>query len=136
MVAEVIAGIIASSLALISDAGHMLTDAAAIALALIAARFAARPARGNLTYGLKRVEILSALANGITSRLLTIWFCYKAFHRLLEPPEVAGGLVQGTAAPTSPPSTATCMQSTASWRSTTCTYGKSPPASLPCPPTC
>ena len=66
MAVEVIVGILASSLALISDAGHMLTDAAAIALALIAARLAARPARGNLTYGLKRVEILSAQANGIT----------------------------------------------------------------------
>jgi cobalt-zinc-cadmium efflux system protein len=57
MAVEVVIGIIASSLALISDAGHMVTDAAAIALALIAARLAARPAEGNLTYGLKRVEI-------------------------------------------------------------------------------
>ena len=70
MAVEVIVGILAKSLALISDAGHMLTDAAAIALALIAARLAARPARGNLTYGLKRVEILSAQANGITLWLL------------------------------------------------------------------
>jgi cobalt-zinc-cadmium efflux system protein len=74
MAVEVIVGILASSLALISDAGHMLTDAAAIALALIAARLAARPARGNLTYGLKRVEILSAQANGITLWLLSAWF--------------------------------------------------------------
>lgn len=66
MAAEVIVGIVASSLALITDAAHMLTDAGAIALALVAARLAARPPRGNLTYGLKRLEILSAQANGIT----------------------------------------------------------------------
>ena len=70
MAVEVIVGILAKSLALISDSGHRLTDAAAIALALIAARLAARPTRGNLTYGLKRVEILSAEANGITLWLL------------------------------------------------------------------
>ncbi|MDQ3432598.1 MAG: cation diffusion facilitator family transporter, partial [Actinomycetota bacterium] len=74
MAVEVVVGIVASSLALISDAGHMLTDAGAIALALVAARLAARPARGNLTYGLKRVEVLSAQANGITLLLLVVWF--------------------------------------------------------------
>ena len=97
MAVEVIVGILASSLALISDAGHMLTDAAAIALALIAARLATRPARGNLTYGLKRVEILSAQANGITLWLLSAWFLYEAVRRLLNPPKVAGGLVLITA---------------------------------------
>lgn len=97
MAVEVVVGIIASSLALLSDAGHMLTDAAAIALALLAARLAARPARGNLTYGLKRVEILSAQANGITLWLLTAWFLYESVQRLREPPQVAGGLVLGTA---------------------------------------
>jgi cobalt-zinc-cadmium efflux system protein len=78
MAMEVVVGIIASSLALISDAGHMLTDAAAIALALIAARLATRPAAGNLTYGWKRVEILSAQANGITLWLFAAWFVYEA----------------------------------------------------------
>ena len=97
MAVEVVVGILASSLALISDAGHMLTDAAAIALALIAARLAARPAAGNLTYGWKRVEILSAQANGITLWLLAAWFVYEAIRRLIHPPEVAGGLVLGTA---------------------------------------
>jgi len=97
MAVEVVVGIIASSLALISDAGHMLTDAAAIALALIAARLAGRPAAGNLTYGWKRVEILSAQANGITLWLLTAWFLYEGVRRLIHPPEVAGGLVLGTA---------------------------------------
>ena len=97
MAVEVVVGIIASSLALISDAGHMLTDAAAIALALIAARLAARPAAGNLTYGWKRVEILSAQANGITLWLLTAWFLYEGIRRLLDPPEVEGGSVLVTA---------------------------------------
>jgi cobalt-zinc-cadmium efflux system protein len=97
MAVEVVVGVIASSLALISDAGHMLTDAGAIALALVAARLAARPARGNLTYGLKRVEILSAQANGITLWLLVAWFTYEAVRRFLDPPEVQGGFVLGTA---------------------------------------
>ena len=97
MAVEVVVGIIASSLALISDAGHMLTDAAAIALALIAARLATRPAAGNLTFGWKRVEILSAQANGITLWLLAAWFVYEAIRRLIHPPEVAGGLVLATA---------------------------------------
>ena len=97
MAVEVVVGIIASSLALISDAGHMLTDAAAIALALIAAELATRPAAGNLTYGWKRVEILSAQANGITLWLLAAWFVYEGVRRLIHPPEVAGGLVLGTA---------------------------------------
>src|SRR5947209_4825475 len=97
MLAEVMVGIIASSLALISDAGHMLTDAGAIALGLIAMRLAARPARGVMTYGLKRAEILSAQANGITLLLLAVWFIYEAIRRLISPPEVEGGLVLGVA---------------------------------------
>ena len=67
---EVVAGIVASSLALLSDAAHMLTDAAALALSLVALRIARRPARGAMTYGFGRVEILSAQANGITLVLL------------------------------------------------------------------
>jgi cobalt-zinc-cadmium efflux system protein len=97
MAVEVVVGVIASSLALISDAGHMLTDAAAIALALVAARIAAKPAKGNLTYGWKRIEILSAQANGLTLWLLTAWFVYEAVQRFRDPPEVAGGLVLVTA---------------------------------------
>jgi cobalt-zinc-cadmium efflux system protein len=97
MVVEVVAGVFASSLALISDAGHMLTDAAAIGLALFAARLATRPARGNLTYGLRRVEILSAQANGITLALLALWFGYAGIRRLIHPADVEGGLVVGTA---------------------------------------
>ncbi|KAA2250129.1 cation transporter [Solihabitans fulvus] len=97
MSVEVVVGIIAGSLALISDAGHMLTDAASIVLALIAIRLAARPARGGYTYGLKRAEILSAQANGITLLLLTAWFTYEGISRLIDPPPVQGALVLVTA---------------------------------------
>lgn len=97
MVAEVTVGILANSLALISDAGHMLTDAASIALALFAMRLAARPAAGRLTYGWKRVEILSAMANGLTLLLLAAWFIFEAIRRLIAPPEVSGLLVLVTA---------------------------------------
>src|SRR5215469_3715294 len=90
MAGEVIAGLAAHSLALISDAAHMLTDAAAIGLVLITARLAARPPAGGYTYGLKRAEILSAQANGITLVLLAIWLGYEAIRRLVTPPVVAG----------------------------------------------
>jgi cobalt-zinc-cadmium efflux system protein len=93
MLVEVVVGFIASSLALISDAGHMLTDAGSIGLALLTMRLAQRPARGAMTYGLKRAEILSAQANGITLLLLSAWFVYEAIRRLIDPPEVEGGLV-------------------------------------------
>ncbi|AXE25217.1 cation transporter [Streptomyces globosus] len=97
MAVEVVIGVIARSLALISDAAHMLTDAVSIVLALIAMRLAARPARGGFTYGLKRAEILSAQANGLTLLLLAVWLAYEAVERLIDPPPVAGGLVLVTA---------------------------------------
>ncbi|MBZ4020560.1 cation diffusion facilitator family transporter [Streptomyces purpurogeneiscleroticus] len=97
MAIEVVIGFLARSLALISDAAHMLTDAVSIVLALIAMRLAARPARGGYTYGLKRAEILSAQANGVTLLVLSVWLAYEAIHRLIEPPEVTGGLVLVTA---------------------------------------
>ncbi|MGH3724748.1 MAG: cation diffusion facilitator family transporter [Mycobacterium sp.] len=97
MAVEVVIGVIAQSLALISDAGHMLTDAASIVLALIAIRLAARPARGSYTYGLKRAEILSAQANGMTLFLLAAFFIYEGIRRLINPPEVSGLLVFITA---------------------------------------
>ncbi|SDY85675.1 cobalt-zinc-cadmium efflux system protein [Modestobacter sp. DSM 44400] len=93
MAAEVVIGLIASSLALIADAGHMLSDAAAIALALIAMRLAARPAAGSFTYGLRRAEIFSAQANGLTLLLLAVFFAVESIRRLLDPPAVEGGLV-------------------------------------------
>jgi cobalt-zinc-cadmium efflux system protein len=97
MVVEVVVGALAGSLALIADAGHMLTDAAAIGLALVAMRLAARPARGAFTYGLKRVEILSAQANGLTLLVLALVFIVEGVLRLIDPPSVQGGLVLGTA---------------------------------------
>ena len=97
MVVEVVIGVVAGSLALISDAGHMLTDAAAIGLALLAVRLSARPAKGVFTYGLKRVEILSAQVNGLTLMVLVVWFGYEAVRRLIDPPTVQGGLVAVTA---------------------------------------
>ncbi|WP_030759399.1 cation diffusion facilitator family transporter [Streptomyces sp. NRRL F-2664] len=97
MAVEVVIGVLAHSLALISDAAHMLTDAVSIVLALIAMRLAARPARGGFTYGLKRAEILSAQANGLTLLLLAAWLAYEAVRRLMDPPPVEGGLVLVTA---------------------------------------
>ena len=93
MVAEVAVGVLASSLALLSDAAHMLTDAAALAISLAAARLATRPPKGAMTYGLGRVEILSAQANGVTLLVLGAVIVYEAIVRLASPPDVRGGLV-------------------------------------------
>jgi cobalt-zinc-cadmium efflux system protein len=93
MVAEVVFGILANSLALLADAGHMLTDAAALALALVAASLAARPAGGRWTFGFGRVEILAAQANGLTLLLFGIWIVYEAVRRLVDPPEVDAAVV-------------------------------------------
>ena len=98
MVAEIVFGILASSLALLADAGHMLTDAAALALALIAASLAARPAGGRWTFGFGRVEILAAQANGLTLLLFGGWIVYEAIARLVDPPEVDAGIVAVVAA--------------------------------------
>ncbi|MCE3266719.1 MAG: cation transporter [Solirubrobacterales bacterium] len=93
MAAEVVAGIVADSLALLSDAAHMLTDAVAIALALFALRLAQRPPGGSFTYGLKRSEILSAQLNGVTLLLLGILIVIEGVRRLFSPPDVEGSLV-------------------------------------------
>jgi cobalt-zinc-cadmium efflux system protein len=93
MAAEIAVGIVASSLALLADAAHMLTDAAALALALLAAAFAARPAKGRWTFGFGRAEILAAQANGLTLALLGLWIVYEAARRLADPPEVEATLV-------------------------------------------
>jgi cobalt-zinc-cadmium efflux system protein len=97
MIAEVVIGLAAGSLALLSDAAHLLTDAASLVLVLVTMRLAARPPRGGYTYGLRRTEILSAQANGLTLLLLGAWLCYEAVRRLIHPPGVAGGWVLGTA---------------------------------------
>jgi cobalt-zinc-cadmium efflux system protein len=98
MVAEVAVGLVADSLALLADAGHMLTDALALALALVAASLAARPARGPWTFGFGRAEILAAQANGLTLVLLGIWVVWEAGWRLADPPEVDAPLVGVAAA--------------------------------------
>lgn len=90
---EIAAGIVAHSLALLADAGHMLTDAAALTAALVAAALAARPARGAWTFGFRRAEILAAQGNGIALLLVALWIVYIAARRLVSPPHVHGGIV-------------------------------------------
>src|SRR4051812_1055629 len=97
MAIEVAAGVLASSLALLADAAHMLTDAGALALALVALRLARRPAAGAMTYGLSRAEILSAQFNGATLLVLGLLIVYEGIHRLVEPPAVQGGVVLAVA---------------------------------------
>jgi cobalt-zinc-cadmium efflux system protein len=93
MAVEVAVGIAASSLALLSDAAHMLTDAAAIALALLAISLAQRPARGAFTFGLKRAEILSAQFNGATLLVLGVLVVIEGVRRIINPPDVEGAAV-------------------------------------------
>ena len=97
MCVEVAVGIVAQSLALLSDAAHMLTDAAAIALALVAIRLARRPAQGSFTFGLKRAEILSAQFNGATLLVLGVLIVVEGVRRLVDPPAVEGRLVLAVA---------------------------------------
>jgi cobalt-zinc-cadmium efflux system protein len=93
MVAEVVAGLIAGSVALLTDAGHMLTDAGAIVLGLAALRLAARPPRGAMTFGLKRAEPLSAAINGAVLGVLAVVFVIEAISRLTSPHDVDAVLV-------------------------------------------
>jgi cobalt-zinc-cadmium efflux system protein len=93
MLAEVIAGLLAHSLALLTDAAHMLTDAAALVVAIVAARIVQRPARGAFTYGFARVDALSGQASGITLILLAVWFVIESVRRLVHPSDVHGGVV-------------------------------------------
>lgn len=97
MVVEVVVGLVSGSLALLSDAAHMLTDAAALGLALTASRLAMRPSTTRYTFGLKRAEILSAQANGAVLLVLSAWLTYEAITRLVEPQDVQGGYVVVTA---------------------------------------
>src|SRR5213596_2897531 len=94
MVAEAVGGWLAGSLALLADAGHMLADAAALALSLVVASLAQRPATAQRTFGLLRLEILAALVNGATLIAISI----EAYHRFRNPPQVHAGLVLGVAA--------------------------------------
>ena len=93
MAIEVVVGVLASSLALLSDAAHMLTDAGAIALALFAAHLARRPAKGGFTFGYRRAEILSAQLNGATLVALGAVIVFEGVRRLVDPLEVEGAAV-------------------------------------------
>jgi cobalt-zinc-cadmium efflux system protein len=93
MVIELVAGILAGSLALLADAGHLISDVAALAFAIVAAGMATRPARGRWTYGFHRMEILAAQANGLALLLVGIWIVYGAIRRLVSPQDVHGGIV-------------------------------------------
>ena len=97
MVGEVVFGLVANSLALLADAGHMLTDAAALGLAIFAASMAARPAHGRWTFGYKRVEVLAAQINGLTLLIIGVWIVYGAIRRLIEPDDVRGGIMLAVA---------------------------------------
>jgi len=90
---EIAAGLVAGSLALLADAGHMLTDAAALGAALAAAALAARPARGVWTFGFGRAEILAAQGNGVALLVVALLVVYSAIRRLVSPPHVHGGIV-------------------------------------------
>ena len=97
MAVELVAGILAGSVALLADAGHLISDAAALGFALVASVLASRPARGRWTYGFRRLEILSAQANGLALALVGIWIVYGAIRRLVSPTEVRGGVVLSVA---------------------------------------
>jgi cobalt-zinc-cadmium efflux system protein len=97
-VAEVIGGIWSGSLALLADAGHMVSDAAALALTLFTIRFARKAPTAERTFGFYRAEILAALVNGVTLIVIAIFILVEAYERLQQPPEVEGGLLLGVAA--------------------------------------
>ncbi len=90
LVVEVVVAVTSGSLALLADAGHMLTDAGAIAAAIWALRLARRPARDAWTFGFKRAEILSAAVNGVTLLVVAVLIAVESVNRLLDPPPVAG----------------------------------------------
>jgi cobalt-zinc-cadmium efflux system protein len=97
MAVEVAVAVVAHSLALLSDAAHMLLDAGALGMSVWAARLARRPAAGRMTFGFRRAEILAAQANGVTLLLLGVVIVVEAGRRLASPPEVRGALVVATA---------------------------------------
>lgn len=98
LVAEVIGGVATGSLALLADAGHMLTDVGGLILALFAIRFAAKPATPERTYGFYRAEILAAVANAVALIGISIYILFEAYQRFQHPPEIAGGWMLGIAA--------------------------------------
>lgn len=90
MIVEVIGGILSGSLALLADAGHMLTDTMALALAAVAFQVSKRPADTKLTYGYQRFQILAAFVNGLSLLLIVGWILYEAFDRFVSPQQVLG----------------------------------------------
>lgn len=97
MVAEIVAGLLAHSLALLSDAAHMLTDAGALLLSLVVLRLVRRPAGGNLTFGLLRLDTLSAQANGATLLVLALLILYGGVEHLVHPAQPAGWTIVAVA---------------------------------------
>ncbi|MCO5114022.1 MAG: cation diffusion facilitator family transporter [Bdellovibrionaceae bacterium] len=97
MIIEAIGGVLSGSLALLADAGHMFTDAAALALAYAAFRFGRRVADQNRTFGYLRFEVLAGFINALTLFIIVIWIAYEAYHRFTKPPEVLAGPMLGVA---------------------------------------
>lgn len=98
LIVEVVGGLLTKSLALLADAGHMLTDVAGVGLALLAIRFAERPATPERTYGYYRFEILAALTNAVVLILISLYILYEAYQRFIDPPEVQSAAMLGVAA--------------------------------------
>lgn len=98
LIVEIIGGLWTGSLALLADAGHMLTDVAGVGLALLAIWFAERPASETRTYGYYRVEILAALTNAVVLILISLYILYEAYERFKNPPAVQSGAMLGVAA--------------------------------------
>ncbi|WP_249869930.1 cation diffusion facilitator family transporter [Oceanobacillus saliphilus] len=93
MIVEAIGGILTNSLALLSDAGHMLSDAVALGLSLLAFKIGEKKATGNKTFGYRRFEIIAAFINGITLIIISLYIFYEAFHRFANPPNVSGNMM-------------------------------------------
>jgi len=93
LVVEVVAGLLAGSLAVLADAAHMLSDTGSLALAFLASWLAVRPATPQRSFGFRRAEILAALANGVALAAVSIWIFVAAIGRLGDPPDVPGGWI-------------------------------------------
>jgi len=98
LIVEFVGGLLTHSLALLADAGHMLTDVAALIIAIFAQRLALRPATPSHSFGLLRAEVMGALINGATLIAITFWIFWEAVKRISAPPEVHGGLMMAIAA--------------------------------------
>src|ERR687888_480851 len=98
LIVEFFGALYTNSLALLADAGHMLTDVAALSLSFFAMRFSSRRATPRKTYGFYRVEILAALVNGVTLILIALYIFYEAYQRFLDPPEIKAGWMLAIAA--------------------------------------